>query len=256
MLNVEIINATVETITNYGFCGFKDIKQKGYQRKIEWLKKRFDEGLKFKILKTPTEEAIGFIEYIPGEYTWRPVEASGYFVIHCIMIYRKQYKGQGYGALLLEDCLADAEKSKKAGVVVATSQGTWMARSDLFLKHGFETTDTAPPSYELLVKKLKRNGSQPSFIANWDTKAKKLGKGLVIVQSDQCPCVAKSSLDIQECAKDYGLPVKVVCMENCEQARNAPSAYGIFNIVYDGKLIADHPISRKRFSNIMTRIRK
>ena len=35
------------------------------------------------------------------------------------------------------------------------------------------------------------------------------------------------------------------------EARNAPSAYGIFNVIYEGEVVADHPISATRFLNIM-----
>ena len=254
MTQVEIIDADTETISHYCICGYKNLKQEGYQRKINWLKKRFSEGLKFKVLHTSDDGAIGFIESIPGEYSWRPVDAPGYAMIHCMMIYRKPYKGQGFGSLLLERCIQDAKQSKMAGVAVVTSQDTWMAGSDLFEKHGFESADTAPPSFQLLVKKLKKNASHPKFKGDWEKKSKKLGTGLMIVQSDQCPCIAKCSKDIQECADRFGLKAKVIQLKNCKQAQNTPSAYGIFNIVYNGQLIADHPIGQKRFSNIMTKI--
>jgi hypothetical protein len=42
-------------------------------------------------------------------------------------------------------------------------------------------------------------------------------------------------------------------LKTCTQAQNAPSAYGIFNIVFNGEVIADHPISARRFANIMTK---
>lgn len=100
MANIEIINTNVDTICNYGFCGYKNIKNEEYRRKVEWLKQRFTEGMKFKVLYSTKEGSLGFIEYIPGKYAWRAVEASGYMVIHCIMVNGK-YKGKGYGSLFL-----------------------------------------------------------------------------------------------------------------------------------------------------------
>jgi len=43
-------------------------------------------------------------------------------------------------------------------------------------------------------------------------------------------------------------------LRTCKQAQSAPSPYGIFNIVYDGRLIADHPISKTRFRNIIKQV--
>ena len=250
---VEIIDTDSENICDFGFCGYKDARQEGYRRKTDWLKKRFREGMRFKILHTRHEGSVGFIEYIPGEYTWRPIDAPGYMVIHCLMIHRKKYKGKAYGALLLEHCLRDAKRAGANGVAVVTSEGTWMAGSGLFLKHGFESVDSAPPSFELLVKKMNKAVS-PTFKGDWERKLRKYGAGLVMIRSDQCPCVAKFATEILETARARGIRTRVVELKTAKQAQNAPSPYEIFNLVYNGKLIADHPISRARFDNIMRRI--
>lgn len=253
MSEVEIIDADASNICDYGFCGYRNIKQEGYKRKTNWLKKRFSEGMRFKILHAPDEGAVGLIEYIPGEYTWRPIEARGYLVIHCIMIHRKKYKDGGYGSRLLGECLKDAKKMKAHGVAVVTSRGTWMAGSGLFIRHGFESVDSAPPSFELLAKKLKK-GPLPTFRGGWEEKARSYGAGLVIIRSDQCPCTAKSTREILDTADALGISARVKELETCRQAQNAPSPYGIFNIVYNGRLIADHPISKSRFKNTMKQI--
>ena len=75
------------------------------------------------------------IEYIPGEYCWRPVEASGYIFIHCIFVgFKRAYKGKGYGSLLLDECLKEAEEENTHGVAVVTRKGAFMAGIDLFVK--------------------------------------------------------------------------------------------------------------------------
>lgn len=255
MSSVEVIDTTAETIGACGFCGFKDAKHEGYRRKVEWLKKRFAEGMRFKVLRVEGEGDVGMIEYIPGEHTWRPIEAPGYLVVHCIMIHRKDYKGRGYGSLLLEHCLQDAEQDETHGVAVVTSAGTWMADRSLFVKQGFEPVDTAPPSFELLVKKLQ-DAPSPQFKKGWEKRLRAYGSGLTIVQSDQCPCIAKSTRDILDECEALGIRPRVVDLKDGKHARNAPSAYGIFNLVYDGKLLADHPVSGTRFHNIMRGVAK
>ena len=71
MDKIEVISTNANTIHNYGFCGYKDIKQEGYKRKVDWLKQRFTEGMKFKVLYSLGGGTAGFIEYIPGKYTYR-----------------------------------------------------------------------------------------------------------------------------------------------------------------------------------------
>ncbi len=255
MSNVAIIDADGENICSYGFCGYSNMKQEGYKRKTNWLKKRFSEGLRFKLLQVDGKETAGFIEYIPGEYAWRPIEAPGYLVIHCIMIHGKKYKGKGYGTLLLQECLRDAKSVKSRGVAVVTSKGTWMVGSELFLAHGFEVVDTAPPGYELLVKKMGR-GPLPRFKTDWDKRLRRYGAGLTLIRSDQCPCIAKFGREILHRAEMLGLPTRVIELKTARQAQSVPSAYGVFNIVYGGRVIADHPISKTRFNRIMTTVLK
>jgi N-acetylglutamate synthase-like GNAT family acetyltransferase len=254
MAKVEIIDTSATNICDHEFCGFRDPKNEGHRRKSNWLKQRFAEGLKFKVLQVDGEDA-GMIEYIPGEHTWRPVEAPRYTVIHCIMIYKKKYKGRGYGSLLVENCVADAKRAKLHGVAVVTSSGTWMASGDVFRRCGFECVDTAPPSFELLAKKLRKAPS-PRFRGGWDRTLRKYGSGLTIIKSDQCPCIAKSTDDILQACKTLRIRPKVVELKNTSQARNVPSAYGVFNVIHDGKVVAEHPISGTRFRNIMRKISK
>jgi hypothetical protein len=249
MARIEIINTSASTIADHRFCGFRDAARAGYKRKTDWLKRRFAEGLKFKVLQVDGVDA-GMIEYVPGEHTWRPVEAAGYMVVHCIMIDKRRFKGQGYGSQLIKDCVADAKRARMAGVAAVTSRGTWMASSDVFLRCGFECVDTAPPSFELLVKKL-RQAPSPTFRTGWERTIRKYGSGLTIIKADQCPCIAKCTDDILQACKKLRIRPKIVELRTGRQARNAPSAYGIFNVIYDGKLVAEHPISGTRFLNIM-----
>jgi GNAT superfamily N-acetyltransferase len=253
MSKIELVDATDENICDYGFCGYKNVKQEGYRRKSNWLKKRFEEGLRFKILHALDEGSVGFIEYVPGRYAWRPVDAPGYMVVHCLMIHRKAYKGKGYGSLLLDACLEDAKREKMNGVAVVTSSGTWMAGSELFLKHGVEAVDSAPPSYALMVKAFKK-APPPRFKGGFKKIPPKYRSGLVIIRSDQCPCIANFTRDILAASESYGIHARVEELKTCKQAQNVPSAYGIFNLLYNGEVIANHPISAKRFTNIMKKL--
>ena len=87
MPEVTIIPVDETTIAHYpkGPSCFLNPKNEGYQIKLEWLKKRFAEGLTIKVLYAEEEQkVVGFIEYVPGEKAWRAVDAKGYLFIHCI----------------------------------------------------------------------------------------------------------------------------------------------------------------------------
>src|SRR5512136_3039868 len=196
MKDYEIIDTNAENIEGCSFCGYKHASNLGHRRKTDWLKERYAEGLRFKVLRSREFGDIGMIEYALGNHAWRPVEAEGYFVIHCLMVNRK-HKGKGLGMLLLDSCLRDAKKSKCRGVAVVTSSDSFMAKRDFFLKAGFIPVDTSPP-YELLVKKLQKTAPDPRFIVNRERLLKRYKKGLTILAADQCPMVPKCVKDITE----------------------------------------------------------
>lgn len=140
------------------------------------------------------------------------------------------------------------------GVAVVTREGTWMVGKELFLKNGFEEVEKALPDFSLLVKKFKKSAPTPSFKGEWDKKRKKFGKGLTIITSGQCPMNLKMVNDIAEIAKDrYGIEPRIVEYRSYRQAQNAPWPFAVSGVLYDGKLVADHPIGGTRFRNIMER---
>lgn len=164
-------------------------KHPAYPVKIEWLKRRFREGLQIKLFYVDGEKRpAGFIEYIPGEYCWRAVSAKGYLFVHCIWINARKHRQQGIGSLLLEDCKQDARQHGFLGVAAMTSSGAFMVDKGLFLKNGFQVVDSAKPTFDLVEKSLEK-GPLPKF-NDWQ---KALGKyqGLHIVYSNQCPWVAR-----------------------------------------------------------------
>jgi hypothetical protein len=158
--------------------------------------------------------------------------------------------GKGLGALLLDSCLRDAKKSKCRGVAVVTSSDSFMAGSGLFIKAGFVSVENVPP-YELLVKKFKKAAPDPRFIVDRERVLKRHTKGLTILAADQCPLVTKFAEDISQASRALGLEPKVVRIRSAKESRELPTPFGVFSIIYDGRLIAERPVSGTRFTNIM-----
>lgn len=86
MSEYEIVDTNAGNIGGCGICRYKNAKNEGRRRKLDWLKKHYAEGLKFKVLRSREFGDIGMIEYAPGSHAWRPVEAEGYLVIHCLTV--------------------------------------------------------------------------------------------------------------------------------------------------------------------------
>ncbi len=252
MAEVQIMNMTAENIFDFGFCGTRSIEHEGCRRKAEWFKKRQSEGMKQKILYSEQKGSIGLIEYIPGEYSWRAIEADGYMAIHCLCNFSKSIRNKGYASQLIDACIGEAKEAKKYGVAVVTRKGAWMVGKEIFLKKGFEVVDTAPPDFELLMKRFQKNAPAPRFKGHWEEVLKKYPDGLTILWSDQCPYIAKSMKEIRELLREkYRIGANIIEITNHNQAQDAPSPYAVFSLIYDGKLLAFHPISSKRFQNIM-----
>ena len=73
---MEYIRVTKENLKKEHICcAISNNKDVQVSSKKAWLADRFDEGLVF--LKS-VERGKCFIEYIPAEYAWNPIDAPGY----------------------------------------------------------------------------------------------------------------------------------------------------------------------------------
>jgi GNAT superfamily N-acetyltransferase len=245
---MKIIDVNPDTVLKTGFfCKLSQKKCEGYQRKLKWLEERFAEGLKIKMLDL-SQGGRGFIEYIPGEYAWRAVEAKGYMFVHCLWVVG-QSKNKGYAPLLLEECLADAKRLGMRGVAMVTSEGNWLVGKRFLLGEGFESVDEAPPSFELMVNRFAP-APPPSLPNDWDARLRRFGKGLTVVRSDQCPYIDDATKAAMETAKAHGLKARVVELKTCKEVRErAPSPYGVYSVLLNGRLLSYHSLSEEELAS-------
>ena len=108
---MEYMRITSENIDKEHICCAMSGKQS--VKKKEWLKERFAEGLVF---YRSVERGKCFIEYIPAENAWIPIEADGYIYINCFWI-AGAMKGHGYSNDLLAECIHDAKAQEKKAYV-------------------------------------------------------------------------------------------------------------------------------------------
>jgi len=248
---VEIIDVGSPNVSELGFfCYMSKRKSEGFQRKLNWARARFDEGMRIKMLKLPER---GFIEYLPGEHAWRAVNAAqGYMFIHCLWVVGKS-KGKGFGTALLNECLSDAKKAGMVGVAMATSEGTWLAGKNLLLKHGFKAIAEAPPSFTLMVKTFK-TAPLPFFPEDWEARAGRFGKGLTVLRSDQCPYLEDATNTLLEAAAEKRIKSRVVELKTAAEAKSlSPSPYGVFNVVLDGRFLSYRYLLKEEFFQMVGR---
>lgn len=192
------------------------------------------------------------LEYIPGKYAHRPVDAEGYMFIHCIFVgFKNEFKGKGYASSLIEECIKDAKEANMQGVAVVTRNGSFMAKEDIFLKKGFVLVDEAKPDFELLVLKFNPGAADPKFKI-MSVEMEKYAEGLTIIRSAQCPYSVKNVDAILKTARDkLKIKANLIDLESSDEAQHVPCAFGTFCIIYNGRVISHHPISNTRFENIM-----
>ena len=130
--------------------------------KKEWMKQRFDEGLVF---YRSEERGKCFIEYIPAENAWVPIDADGYIYINCLWI-AGALKGHGYSEALLSECIRDAERQNKQGLCILSAEGRkkeFLSDPKYLAYKGFIVADTSDCGITLMYLPLKSNAVPPKF---------------------------------------------------------------------------------------------
>ena len=242
-LEPEIIDVSPDNLSDHPqvIC-FINPKHELYHKKVDWLKEQFKNGLKIKLLYLKNEnKPIGFIEYIPGELCWRSVDAKGYMFIHCLWTNGKKFQHQGLGQLLLEAVEKDSQDM--LGIAVMASDKSFMTTKEIFVNNGYQIIEESGKD-QLLIKQFK-DGPLPS-INDWQKELVKY-KGLSIVYSKQCPWVARFIEEVKPFLNENNLDPAIIEMKTPAQAQKAPSLYSVFNLIYDGKILADRYISTTLF---------
>jgi GNAT superfamily N-acetyltransferase len=246
----EIISLNAENIGSEHICcaiGNDKTSQERSMQKKAWLKEQLDNGFVFK--KVNVRGKV-FIEYVPAEYAWKPVEAPGYLLINCFWV-SGRYKRQGYGRLLMEECIEDAKKTN--GLVVVSSKKTmpWLTPKKFYQKFGFETCDEAPPAFELLVRKNRKDSPDPRFRDVVRSGTIEDRDGVVIMYSHQCPFHEDFVEIMLKTAKNMGLPARKIRIDSPEAARNVPYPTGLAGIYLNGQFLSYEITTAKRFEKML-----
>lgn len=231
-------------------CAISNNKDIQVMSKKTWLKDRLNEGLVF--LKGNVRGKC-FIEYIPAEYAWTPIEANGYMYINCLWV-SGQFKGHGYSTILLDECIKDSKEKGEKGLVVLSAKKKmgFLAEPKYMRYKGFATIDTASPYFELMYLPFDKKAERPHFKESVKcTKHKNMGNGFTLYYTNQCPFTAKYVPLLEEMAKTRNIEFQTVHIQTKEAAQNAPIPFTTFSLFYNGEFITHEILSEKKFEKIL-----
>ena len=247
-MKISIKQVTPANLSELGIFCLKNQKDPGFAAKRDWFTKEFKNGLSINIAVGEDGKQLGFIEYMPSEFAWRPLKAKDYLFIQCLFIYPKKNKGKGVASSLIAEVIKKSKQDSKKGVATFASKGTWMTGKSIYERLGFEIVETKG-RFELLVLKNDKSAPDPEF-EDWE-KQQANYKGWHLVYANQCPYHEKSANVLEEVAKDHNIQLNIKELKTARQAQKSPTGFGVFGLIKDGKVLQDHYISKRRFENII-----
>ena len=241
---MEFIKVTEENLEREHICcAISNNKDCQVMAKKNWMKEQLKDGLVF--LKGNVRGKC-FIEYMPAENAWMPIEAEGYMYINCFWI-SGQFKGKGYANQLLEECIRDSKEKGKKGLCIRASakKKPFLSEGDYLKYKGFQVADTAEPFFELLYLPFNE-ADIPRFkecVKNPQIKE----DGCVLYYTHQCPFTAKYVPVLEQAAKEHNISFKSILINSKEEAQNMPVASTTYALFLDGKFVTNEILSEKKF---------
>ena len=248
---MDYIRVTKENLeSEHICCAISNNRDLQVASKKSWLKDRFDEGLVF--LKS-TERGKCFIEYLPAEYAWNPIDADGWIYIDCLWV-SGSMKGHGYSNDLLNECIRDAKGQGKKGLCILSSAKKKPFLADpKFLKYkGFSVCDEADNGIQLWYLPLSDDGGKPVF--KECAKHPHVGEpGYVLYYTSQCPFNAKYVPIVEQTAKEHGIPFRAIHLENRSEAQSAPTPVTTYALFHNGAYVTNEQMNDAKFLKLASR---
>ena len=246
---MEYIRVTKENIDKEHICcAISSNKDVQVISKKDWLRDRFDDGLVF--LKS-VERGKCFIEYIPAENAWNPIDAKDYMYIDCLWV-AGSFKGHGYSNELLDMCIKDSKEKGKRGLCILCANKKKPFLSDpKFLKYkGFMPCDVADNGIELWYLPFDDVSDKPKF----KDCAKHVSineLGYVLYYTSQCPFNAKYVPMLVDIAKEHNVAFKAIHITNKEQAQSVPTPITTYSLFHDGEYLTNEQMNVNKFLRLI-----
>lgn len=233
---MKILKLTEKNIEDEHICCAISDKKciEGYEKKKGWLKTEFKNGYSFKKLNVRGKV---FIEYVPIENSWLPLDGKNFMVINCFWVSGK-FKGHGNGKKLLQQCMADA-KDMDGIIAISSDKKRPFMTDPKFLKHqGFEIIDEAAPYFKLWGLKTNKKAAYPQI-----KKTAKSGicpdkTGITAYYSNSCPFTDfYTNQRLREYAQEKNVPLTINHIKTQADGHNMPIPWIINSVFYKGELV-------------------
>ena len=246
---MEYISVTKDNLEDEHICcAISNNKDVQVSSKKSWLADRFDEGLVF--LKS-VERGKCFIEYIPAENAWVPIEAPEYMYIDCLWV-SGALKGHGYSTDLLNACIEDSrEKGKKGLCILCSAKKKPFLADPKFLKYkGFSVCDEADNGIQLWYLPFEAGVQMPKF-RECAKHPHVDEKGYVLYYTNQCPFNAKYVPIVEQTAAANNIPFRAVRIDSREAAQNAPTPVTNYALFYNGAYLTNEQMNDRKFLKLI-----
>lgn len=240
---MNYIRITKDNIDHEHICCAMSGKQSVMKK--EWMKRQFDDGLVF---YRSCERGKCFIEYIPAENAWIPIEADGYIYIDCLWV-SGSMKGHGYSNDLLAECERDARAQGRKGLCILSSDGRkkeFLSDPKYLAHKGFRLADSSDCGITLLYLPFDDSAEPPKF-KECARHPQVNEDGFLLYYTDQCPFTYYWVPKVADAAKEHGIPLKIIRINDKQTAQNTPSPVTTYALFRDGKFVTHAIQSDKKF---------
>ena len=248
---MEYVRVTKDNLASEHICcAISNDRDVQVASKKAWLAERFDEGLVF--LKS-TERGKCFIEYIPTENAWVPIDAPEYTYIDCLWV-SGSLKGHGYSNDLLGECVRDSREHGKKGLCILSSakKKPFLADPKYLKTNGFSVADEAVGGIQLWYLPLA-DGAEPPRFKDCAKRPRLAEGGYVLYYTHQCPFNAKYVPIVEESAREAGVPFKAIRLDTREAAQSAPTPVTTYALFRDGEFLTNEQMNDTKFLRLIGR---
>ncbi len=244
----DFVNLNSSNLANHHLCcalsGQKH--QEGVTHKKAFLREGLDSGLIFRKLDVRGKV---FVEFAPAENAWKPLEAPGCLVIHCLWV-SGRFQGRGLGRDLWEYCRVQAESHE--GIVTVSGQGPYLTSTDFYLHHGFEILDQSLSGFQVVGYPQQDWKQRPQFTSKAKKERVPEDQGVHFEYTHQCPFVPDCVRAMTEVAAELGFEVTSRYLGTVQEAQECASPFGTFGAYLHGRLITHELMSPNKFRRLLT----
>lgn len=241
---MKYIQITANNLQKEHICCSLTEKKKdcGVTKKKAWLRERLKEGLVF--YKGDVRGKV-FIEYLPANAAWLPIEADHWMHINCLWV-SGSYKGKGYSNALLQHCIQDVRAKGMQGITILSAKKKLPFLSDpTYLLHkGFQIADEAG-EYRLMQLPLQAHTTKPTFCSQvFHPHHPK--KTFVLYYSEQCPFAIQYAPRFAKWMNIWQQPCELRPITTQKQAHTCPSPVTSYALFYGNTFLTNEILSEKK----------